>query len=1090
MKELHELYHTTEDPQELLDAINSENINELDEGYSLLEKACYNGQPNLAKQLISKGAILQDKTFEILAISGNTSTSLEIFQAIMKKHIKIEDQQYIKKIINIAISNGHTDLTDELFGNYIQERDRFAVQKSMMKEALASKDQDLMFNYFKLKSIDSSLKSKFLEEAVLSGAYEDVQFILGCDSAQINNHHQGETLLNRAYNKKIDLESKVLKLEKIKPIPTDKQKEIESYQETINNLYKSMDVLLSDNSFDVEVALNNNSQILTDAYIATRKYPKGGGMELKEKFFSKLLKHPMSLDYLEKNGKALVMLAAKYGDKDTYEYIRDNCNISINVQDSLGNTQLLYAAKSGSSIIFEELKSEASLSKNKNGTNILMAACEGYNHRIIEYALSRSDPKELDIQGNNALHYLATNSGEGVKSESEKGVTYSELSVIDTTNVTTDLLNSGVDINHKNDKGLTPLMLAVINNNVDLVKILLEKGADINAIDKQGNTALIYACALNKKEMIEAVLSDNNLDVTHKNNNGNSAYLISAQRDWLESEENHEEIEKGLNKKVSSDKNSYPNLTQTLLSRGADPYEAAATSIFDAALFVSTAMSFAKIGGVVEYFTKDEKFPGVSMVGKAIKIGSAFAAGRVAAKYAKEVTRKFMTRLLTRDQDDHRMDLNNKVMIGSVHDRGIGFVKHGDRLKKSIQGHANFKQYSAIYNIDEFKDRTDALKNTKDFSSWVMEANKDLTDQYISLQHRIKNQPWYYKFPLTWKSMALKNIEKNILEAHDYLRKETPEIFKIDGKNFEKEFSGLIEVLKSPESSRKLLNAINQQDNKNTKELIQSIVNKEILVSPSTYSTFLKFYQAEKQSPRDIITNDSSSIKLSIKRDDIEKFRNATEEVVHEVNEQNRVKEEPQKRGIIGGTIDVVTGAVKEGTIRAAEAVVPGDNSKEKRETIIDCTSNLVGAAAHSFVTFKALPYNEQLAVLGPIKDATLIGATVYGTVGSSLSTIASTACSVALNNPQASVAVVGIGMATTALYRADCLPTYTQIKSWISSNDQVQKETPSVKKQNSGINIKGSKIKDLELQLEKQWKDKVPPRASRLVESQVMQSR
>lgn len=1091
MLNIHEIYHSTEDPQKLLDAINSQDINELDDsGYSLLDKACYNGQPNLVRKLIAEGAILRDNTFEILAMSSNSSTSLEIFQVIMKKHLKIEDQQYIKKLIRIAISNGHINLTDELFTKYIEERNRFSLQKYMIKEALDNKDRDLMSNYLKLKSVDTSLKSKFLEDAVLSGAYEAVQFLLECDESKINNHDEGKTLLNRAYDRKVELENKVLALEKIKPISKDKKKEIASYQQIIDNLYKSMDVLLSNNLFDIGAALKHNQKILTDSYIASKKQPGDSNIDLKKMFFSKILEHPMALDYLEENGKELVMLAAKNGDKNTYEYIRDNCNISINVKDSLGNTQILYAAKSGSSIIFDELKSEASLVKNKNGTNILMAACEGYNHKIIEYAFPRSDPKELDLQGNNPLHYLATHSDEESKNQSEKGISHSELSTINTANVLTDLLNSGVEIDHKNKQGLTPLMLAVINNNVDLVKLLLDRGADINAVDKQGNTPLIYACALNKKEMIEAVLSENSLDVTHKNNNGNSAYLIAAQRDWLESEENHEEIEKGLNKKVPSDKNSYPNLTQTLLSRGADPYEAGATNIFDAALFVSTAVSLAKIGEVVEYFTKDEKFPGVSVVGKAIKIASAFAAGRVAAKYAREVTRKYMTRLLTREENDHRMDLNNKVLIGSVHDRGIGFIKYGDTLKASIQGHGNFKGYSAIYNIDEFKKRTDQLKNTDDFNSWVVEANKDLTDQYIALQHRINNQPWYYKFPLTWKSIALKKIENNLLEAHDYLRKETPEVFKINGKTFEDEFSSLIKILESPLSLKKLLSTINHRDNKNIKELIQIVVNREILVSPATYNSFLKFSQAQKQASVQGSDDVYSEIKLSIKRDDIEKYRNATEELVSEVNEQNIINSEPKTKGFVKGAIDVVAGVTQEGIIRTVEAVTPGDTSKQKRDNFINCTGNLAAMFAQPFVTFYALPERDRLAAIPHIKDAAIVGGVVYSTVGSSLSSVATTAYSLVSNNPQATLAVAGVGVAAFALYRTDYLPTYAQITSWISPKEQIQKDHILVKKEGARINIRESKIKDFEFQLEKQWQDKVPPKADRLSSLQAVHNR
>ena len=55
------------------------------------------------------------------------------------------------------------------------------------------------------------------------------------------------------------------------------------------------------------------------------------------------------------------------------------------------------------------------------------------------------------------------------------------------------LLESGADVDERDGKGLTPLMLAALNRKVDIVKVLLEYGADMEAEDKRGWRPLRYA---------------------------------------------------------------------------------------------------------------------------------------------------------------------------------------------------------------------------------------------------------------------------------------------------------------------------------------------------------------------------------------------------------------------------------------------------------------------------------------------------------------------------------------------------------------------------------------------------------------------
>src|SRR4249919_4147064 len=55
------------------------------------------------------------------------------------------------------------------------------------------------------------------------------------------------------------------------------------------------------------------------------------------------------------------------------------------------------------------------------------------------------------------------------------------------------LLRSGADVNAADEDGTTPLIHAVIESDVRLVKLLIENGANVNAKNALDSTALMYA---------------------------------------------------------------------------------------------------------------------------------------------------------------------------------------------------------------------------------------------------------------------------------------------------------------------------------------------------------------------------------------------------------------------------------------------------------------------------------------------------------------------------------------------------------------------------------------------------------------------
>ena len=76
------------------------------------------------------------------------------------------------------------------------------------------------------------------------------------------------------------------------------------------------------------------------------------------------------------------------------------------------------------------------------------------------------------------------------------------------------LINMGADVNQVDARGITPLLYAMSQDNVDvdMVKYLAENGADINQVEKSGETALslatgAFAARANNSEMVRYLVA-------------------------------------------------------------------------------------------------------------------------------------------------------------------------------------------------------------------------------------------------------------------------------------------------------------------------------------------------------------------------------------------------------------------------------------------------------------------------------------------------------------------------------------------------------------------------------------------------------
>lgn len=77
-------------------------------------------------------------------------------------------------------------------------------------------------------------------------------------------------------------------------------------------------------------------------------------------------------------------------------------------------------------------------------------------------------------------------------------------------------------------------MLAIQNNNLELVKILIDYQTHINQTDEKLNTPLMYAANQGNKEIVELLLKVDNIDVNAANDHGRTALMFAASKGQIE----------------------------------------------------------------------------------------------------------------------------------------------------------------------------------------------------------------------------------------------------------------------------------------------------------------------------------------------------------------------------------------------------------------------------------------------------------------------------------------------------------------------------------------------------------------------------
>ena len=110
----------------------------------------------------------------------------------------------------------------------------------------------------------------------------------------------------------------------------------------------------------------------------------------------------------------------------------------------------------------------------------------------------------------------------------DEGQTALHLAAQQDAYLTQKVISHGLHPDEPNVEGETPLMLAIMAENIETAKVLLKQGADVNAINDTDETPLHYAARHNKNDSITQLLLRRKANIEAVNKSGMTALYISV----------------------------------------------------------------------------------------------------------------------------------------------------------------------------------------------------------------------------------------------------------------------------------------------------------------------------------------------------------------------------------------------------------------------------------------------------------------------------------------------------------------------------------------------------------------------------------
>lgn len=229
---------------------------------------------------------------------------------------------------------------------------------------------------------------------------------------------------------------------------------------------------------------------------------------------------------------AKLLQAAQNDDAAAVAQLLDQ-GANIEARGSNECTPLLLASDSwgGAAAKLLLARGASAAAKDKQGDTALMLAARAGNVELVGDLLRRGMSQE---ERTRAL-FQAVHGGPVVLEIAESNAPSKPASFVDQWAVTTKLLlETGLDLESRDEEGSTPFMTAAAYAHTEIVRLLLQRGANVKARDKRGSTALIRAaceCALatmNSAYDSVKLLLDAGSEVNARANDGMTALMLAA----------------------------------------------------------------------------------------------------------------------------------------------------------------------------------------------------------------------------------------------------------------------------------------------------------------------------------------------------------------------------------------------------------------------------------------------------------------------------------------------------------------------------------------------------------------------------------
>lgn len=142
-----------------------------------------------------------------------------------------------------------------------------------------------------------------------------------------------------------------------------------------------------------------------------------------------------------------------------------------------------------------------------------------------------------------------------------------------------ELLSKGADIEARDERGRTALLVATHGNKVDAAKGLIDAGADVNAKDDIHDSPYLYAGARGHIEILEMTL-EHGADLASINRYGGTALIPAAERGHVEAVRRL--IDAGINVDHVNNLGWTALLEAIILGDGGEPHQRIVKLLVDA----------------------------------------------------------------------------------------------------------------------------------------------------------------------------------------------------------------------------------------------------------------------------------------------------------------------------------------------------------------------------------------------------------------------------------------------------------------------------------------------------------------------------